>query len=42
MDEKSRNVRRHQAVARHVGASIEMIEQGDGLTRIVFRPPSRQ
>jgi hypothetical protein len=34
--------RRHRALAQHVGASVEEIEQGDGLTRIVYRPPSRQ
>jgi hypothetical protein len=35
-------VRRCRPLARHIGASVEMIEEEAGHTRVFFRPPARQ
>ena len=35
-------IRRCQQLARHIGASVELIEEASGRTQIFFGPPARQ
>jgi hypothetical protein len=35
-------IQRCRLLARHIGASVEMIEEEAGRTRILFGPPARQ
>ena len=37
-----RTIQRCRQLARHIGASVEMIEEASGRTRIFFGPPARQ